>query len=121
MDTKEFIKKAVQWLEINTAEYATFDGDYWRTKQKFLDDFAEAMNETDGETVDFICKDSHVDNKVTPKTDSNDEDCEQVFVGIYADKGHVADFLEKVAKYVRENGEEFDCYETSIGCADTDR
>lgn len=47
MDKEEIIKKAAEWLDANIADYATFDEtdecDYWETKQKFLNDFREAM------------------------------------------------------------------------------
>jgi len=43
MDKQEFIKRAVEWLDEFTSDYATFDDDYWENKKKFIDDFKQAM------------------------------------------------------------------------------
>lgn len=48
----------------------------------------------------------------------NEEETEQVEIHITADVGCVADFLKDLANLINSEGEDFNQYETCIGCAE---
>lgn len=49
---------------------------------------------------------------------NNEEETEQVEIHITADVGCVADFLKDLANLISSEGEDFNQYETCIGCAE---